>query len=95
MELNVELPMILHVDNSRAVDLTNSWSSGVRNRHMDTRLNFLTELKEDKIMNVVWTSGDNNPSDLYTKNLHGPLFRKHIATYCGDDEYRSKVEKGE
>ena len=27
MELKVELPMILHVDNSGAVDLINSWSS--------------------------------------------------------------------
>ncbi len=53
MELNVERPMILHVDNSGAVDLINSWASGGRTRHMDTRLNFLRELKEEGILNVV------------------------------------------
>ena len=95
MELNVERPMILHVDNSGAVDLINSWASGGRTRHMDTRLNFLRELKEDGILKVVWTSSMNNPSDLFTKNLPGPLFRKHVTTYCGNDEYGTNVEKGE
>ena len=30
MELKVELPMVLKIDNSGAVDLTNNWSAGGR-----------------------------------------------------------------
>ena len=26
-------------------------------------------------------------SDIFTKNLAGPLFQKHTKALCGDDEY--------
>ena len=35
VELEVELPMILKMDNSGAVDIVNSWSVGGRTRHID------------------------------------------------------------
>eukprot|EP00957_Ditylum_brightwellii_P070989 5395278-Ditylum_brightwellii.AAC.1 len=35
--LQVELPMLLNIDNSGAVDLANNWSAGGRTRHMETR----------------------------------------------------------
>jgi hypothetical protein len=41
MELEVELPMILEMDNSGAVDIANSWSVGDRTRHIDVRNYFL------------------------------------------------------
>ena len=34
MGLQVELPMILKVDNSGAVDLANNWTAGGRTRHI-------------------------------------------------------------
>jgi hypothetical protein len=33
---------------------------------------------------VKWILGESNSSDLFTKNLAGPLFEKHMATYCGE-----------
>ena len=48
LELQVELPMVLWVDNSRAVDLANNWICGKRTRHMDTREIYLRKLKEKK-----------------------------------------------
>ena len=44
LELEVELPMILEMDNSGAVDIANSWSVGGQTRHMDVRNKFLHEL---------------------------------------------------
>ena len=35
LELEVELPMVLEMDNSGAVDIANSWSVGGRTRHVD------------------------------------------------------------
>ncbi len=35
LKLKVELPMVLEMDNSGAVDIANSWSVGGRTRHMD------------------------------------------------------------
>jgi hypothetical protein len=45
--LKVQLPMVLEMDNKGAVDLANSWSVGGRTHHVDVRMYFLRELKDD------------------------------------------------
>ena len=87
MELQVELPMILEVNNQGAVDLANNWSAGGRTRHVDVRQNFLRELKEAGILIVKWIPGPKNDVDLHTKNLAATDFEKHVAVYTGKDEY--------
>eukprot|EP00957_Ditylum_brightwellii_P162793 12396919-Ditylum_brightwellii.AAC.1 len=72
MELQVELPMILEINNSGAVDLANNWSAGSRIRHMETQMFFLTDLQEDGILEVKWLRGKDNPVDVFTKNLAEP-----------------------
>ncbi len=84
MGIKVKKPMILEIDNKGAVDLTHSWSVGSRTRHVEVRQYFLRDLKEDGIIWSKWIPGDSNPSDLFTKNLGGPLFEKHLSTNCGD-----------
>ena len=85
MGLKVKKPMILEVDNKGAVDLTHNWSVGGRTRHVEVRQYFLRDLKEEGVILAEWIPGDSNSSDLFTKNLGGPLFEKHATTYCGDD----------
>ena len=89
--LKVQKPMQLEVDNKGVVDLVNGWSVGGRTRHIDTRLNFLRELKENNILKVNWCSNQEMSSDLFTKNLQGPDFERHANTFCGSDEYQSRV----
>ena len=45
LELEVELPMVLEMNNSGAVDIVKSWSVGGRTRHMDVRNYFLHNLR--------------------------------------------------
>ena len=52
LELEVELPMVLEMDNKGSVDLVNNWSAGGRTRHVGVRINFLRELKEQGIIEV-------------------------------------------
>ena len=40
LKLKVELPMVLEMDNSGAVDIANSWSVSGRTRHVDVRTIF-------------------------------------------------------
>jgi hypothetical protein len=87
MGLKVEKPMILKVDNKGAKDLAHNWSTAGRTRHVDVRYHFLRELKEEGLIRVEWFSSEENGSDLFTKNLPGPLFERHTRTYCGQDEY--------
>jgi hypothetical protein len=85
--LHVQLPMILIVDNKGAVDLVNNYSVGGRTRHVETRQYFLRQLKEEHIIKVIWTPGELNSSDLYTKNVARADFEKHTKAYVGDDKY--------
>ena len=58
LELDVEFPMVLEIDNRGAVDLINSWSVGGRRRHTAVRLNYLCKLKEQEVMVFRWVSED-------------------------------------
>ena len=82
--LQVELPMILEIDNKGAIDLANNWSATGRTKHVDVRHHFLRDLKEEGILKFQWISTMENSSDLFTKNLRGPLFAKHAAVYSSD-----------
>ena len=58
-----------------------------RTNHMQVKEMWLSELSEKGIIKVKWISGDDNETDMQTKNLAGLLFEKHTNAYCGDDEY--------
>ena len=84
MGLTVQKPMILQMDCKGAIALTHSWSVGGRTRHIDVKWHFLREMKEEGIIHTVWLHSPENSTDLFTKNLTGPDFRKHASVYCSD-----------
>ena len=88
LELQVEKPMVLEMDNKGAVDLANNWSTGGRTRHVEVGQYFLRELKEQGLIVIKWIKSEDNDADLFTKNLAGPEFNKHVRAFCGDDEYQ-------
>jgi hypothetical protein len=95
MGLKVKKPMILYLDNKGAKDLANSWSVGGRTRHIEVRQYFLRELKEQGLIQCVWTSGVLMTSDILTKNLSQDIFERHAKVFCGTDEYmKTKNEVG-
>ena len=51
---------------------------------------FLREMKEAGIIKTIWIQGNENPVDMYTKNLAGPAFNKFAHTFVGDDNYNLK-----
>eukprot|EP00970_Alexandrium_tamarense_P014138 scaffold3896_cov260-Alexandrium_tamarense.AAC.1 len=85
--LSVELPMVLEMDNSGAVDLANSYSVGGRTRHVDVRLYYLRELKEEGLLVIKHIPGENNDADIFTKNTDARTFERHIPSFVGKDEY--------
>ena len=85
-KFKVQLSMI-EVDNKGAKDVSNNWSVGGRLRHIDVRQFFLRDLKEDGMVVLKWISTDNNSTDMFTKNLHGPAFEKDATVLVGKDEY--------
>jgi hypothetical protein len=96
MGLKVKKPMILEIDNKGGVDLSHNWSVSGRTRHDSIRQSFLRELNEEGVIEVYWIPTEDNSSDLFTKNLSGPIFEKHAAVYCGKNEYmKSEEPKGD
>jgi hypothetical protein len=81
--LDVQLPMILEVDNKGAVDFINGWSVSGRTRHIEVKQYFLRELKEQGIIKIIWRSGDEMTSDIFTKNLPPSLFEYHGHKFYG------------
>ena len=92
MGLKVKKPMILEINNKGAEDLSHNWSVSGRTQHDSIRQSFLRELNEEGIIEVYWIPTEENSSDLFTKNLSGPTFKKHTAVYCGEDEYMKSEE---
>ena len=82
--LTVKKPLILTVDNKGAKDPANNWSVGGRTRHIDVRYYFLRELKESGLVQTVWQHGVHNCTNLFTKNLDGPTFRRHANVFCSE-----------
>jgi len=83
LELNVELPMVLEMDNSGTVDISNSWSVGGRTRHVDIRNSFLRELKDQGMLVIKHIPGDSNDANIFTKNVMSAIFNRHIPSQWG------------
>jgi hypothetical protein len=92
---NIGHTVVHTVNNKEVKEASNHWSGGGyqryqrvrgRLRHIEVRKFFLREryLKEHDLK---WISTDDNSSDLFTKNLHGPAFEKHAKALVGKDEY--------
>ena len=77
LKLKVRKPMIVYSDNKGAVDLINGWSIGGGTKHMDCRIMFLRELKEDGVIRVQWIPSGENPSDIYLPKI---LTDNHILS---------------
>ena len=51
---------------------------------MDVRIMFLRELKENKIIEVIWQPTADNEADIFTKNTDGTTFTKHTNKLTTD-----------
>jgi hypothetical protein len=87
--LKVRTPMQLNIDNSGCIDLICNWSAGGRTRHMETRMYFLRELKEEEppIVMPVYCPTTLNRSDIFTKNCETTLFDEHVQAFCTDEPF--------
>jgi hypothetical protein len=95
MGLEVELPMLVEMDNSGVRNLVNSWSVGGRTRHVDVRMFFLRELKEDGLLAFKFKhfSGTENESNIFTKNVDAATLHKHAVKFCGEDDLYDSLKK--
>jgi hypothetical protein len=86
IEIELSEPMKVYVDNIGAIHLANNASSGVRTKHIDTRIHFVRELTQgdNKLLDIEFVRSEENQSDTFTKNTTSELFWKHTNKYMVD-----------
>ena len=86
MNIPVEIPVKVRVDNMGAIFMSENASSGIRTRHVDTRYHFVREQVADKIVEIIFVRTDDNKADGFTKNVKSEVFERHSKDFVWDKE---------
>lgn len=88
MEIPVELPVIVRVDNIGAIFMSENVSTSSRTKHVDLRTKFVMEYVEDEFIKIIFVKSEDNTSDILTKNVSGDVYDAHVKEYVADrNEY--------
>ena len=77
MEIDVELPVQVYVDNQGAVFMSKNTTTSSRTKHIDVRYKYVRELIDKGMIEVIFVPTRDNDADLFTKNLPSELFQLH------------------
>ena len=77
MNITVELPITVHVDNVGAIWLSNNRNTGDRTKHIDIRTSFVKEYQGDGKIIIKFVKSEDNEADIFTKNTSNIIFQKH------------------
>ena len=53
---------------------------------------FLWELKEDGMVALKHIPGHENEADIFTKNVDASTLHKHVAKFCGKDNFLDQLQ---
>ena len=84
LEIPMELPVDVFVDNIGAIFMVENNNSSSRTRHMDTRYRFVESLQDDGLIKVKFVSTDENVADIETKNVTGEVLERHEGRFMMD-----------
>ena len=76
-------PILVLEDNQSAIALAKSKKTHGRTKHIEVRYHYVRELIRDHVLTVDYQPSENNPADLFTKQLGSVLFVKHRETVMG------------
>ena len=81
LSLKVKLPMVMETDNKGVVEFIDYWSIDGNTKHVETRMHYMRELKEDNIVKLYWIPREGNESDLLVKNATQKEFEKYSSKF--------------
>jgi hypothetical protein len=87
LHIKVNLPMVVRIDNIRAIFMSENASTGVCTWHVDTRYHFVQEFIKDGYIKIEFVRSAENDSDLFTKNVSQELFERHMKKFLEDSGY--------
>ena len=77
MNIEVELPITVHVDNVGAIWLSNNCTTSDRTKHIDIRTSLVKEYQEDGKIIIKFVKSEENEADIFTKNTTNVIFSNH------------------
>ena len=77
MNIEVELPITVHVDIVGAIWLSNNHTMSDRTKHIDIRTSFVKEYQEDGKIIIKFVKSEENEADIFTKNTTNVIFSNH------------------
>ena len=77
INIEVELPITVHVDNVGAIWLSNNCTTSDRTKHIDIRTSFVKENQEDGKIIIKFVKSEENEADIFTKNTTNVIFSNH------------------
>jgi hypothetical protein len=78
---SVSKPIMIYVDNVGAIFVAENHSATKHTRHIDARYHFVREYIADGQIQIVFVKSENNKSDIFTKNVQGEIYDKHIRNF--------------
>ena len=87
MNIEVELPITVHVDNVGAIWLSNNCTTSDRTKHIDIRTSFVKEYQEDGNIIIKFVKSEENEADIFTKNTTNVIFSNHKKKLVWDKAY--------
>ena len=74
MNIEVELPIAVYVDNAGAIWLSNNRNTGDRTKHIDIRTSFAKEYQEYGKIIIKFVKSEDSEADIFTKNTTNIIF---------------------
>ena len=68
MNIEVELPITVHIDNVGAIWMSNNRTTRDRSKHIDIRTSFVKEYQEDGKSIIKFVKSEENEADIFTMN---------------------------
>ena len=77
MNIEVELPITVHVDNVGAIWLSKNRTTSDRTKHIDIRTSFVKEYQEDGKIIIKFVKSEEIEADIFMKNSTNVIFHNH------------------
>ena len=75
MNVEVELPITVRVDNVGAIQLSKNQTTSDRTKHIDIRTSFVKEYQEDGKIIIKFVKSEDNEADIFTKHTTNVIFQ--------------------
>ena len=82
MNLRVERPITIYIDNGDAIWLPNNRTTTARMKHVHIRTVFVKENLEERNILINFIKSEENDADINTKNTSNIILKTHWAQIC-------------